>query len=305
MLNKKKYNNYNTFNNNKNINNKLIYNLTKNEVPLYLKEKNIYTGYRLNGDYYTCLLSLFKIHNETLNAWTMIIGSIISSYYLYYYMNLFQFSCNLDKIPFYCLWLSSILHMPLSVGNHLFLCINKKTFTLWKKIDLIGIFFVSVLLTYSFSYFIFKNIFITLYLTLFSFLIYSFATITISNKDYNKGINKLLHTIGIGFAVCIYLLPIIINIIYDFNNYNSFLDYINNSKYLYNIIIILSSLFCGAILFILQIPEKYYPYKFDIIGNSHQLMHITLIIAHIAEYKYLELVYINYSNYINNSNYIN
>ena len=129
MLKDTKYNNYNTFNKGiKNLNNKLIYNLTKNEIPLFLKEEYIYTGYRLNGNYYTCLLSLFKIHNETMNAWTMIIGSIISSYYLYYYLNLFQFTNFLDKMPFYCLWLSSILHMPLSVGNHLFLCIDKKTF---------------------------------------------------------------------------------------------------------------------------------------------------------------------------------
>jgi predicted membrane channel-forming protein YqfA (hemolysin III family) len=297
MLNIKKYNNYNTFNNSiKQSNNKLIYNLTRNEVPIFLKEKYIYTGYRLNGDYYQCLLSLFKLHNETLNAWTMIIGSIISSYYLYYYMNILKFNCFLDKIPFYYLWLSSILHMPLSVGNHLFLCINKKTFVFWKKIDLIGIFFVSVLLTFGFSYFVFKNPFITIYLTLFSFILYSIATILISNRDYDQGIEKFLHTIGISFIVIIYLIPIIINTIYDYSNFNTFLEFIYNSIYFHNSIIIIGSLLLGAIIFILQIPEKYYPYTFDIIGNSHQLMHLTLIIAHIAEYKFLELIYINYKS---------
>ena len=150
---------------------------------------------------------------------------------------------------------------------------------------------VYVLQTFSFSYFVFKNPFITIYLTLFSFLIYSIATILISNRDYDQGIEKFLHTIGIGFIVCIYLLPIIINTIYDYNNYSSFLKFIINSDYFYNIIIIISSLLFGAIIFILQIPEKYYPYTFDIIGNSHQIMHITVIIAHIAEYKFLELIY--------------
>lgn len=304
MLNTKKYNNYNTFNTKININKNLVYDLIKSEVPKHLQEKYIYTGYRLYGNYYQCLYSLFKLHNETLNAWTMIIGSIISTYYLYYYINNILFELKYYQIPFYSLWFSSIFHMPLSVGNHLFLCINKKVFKLWKKIDIIGIFFVCVLQTLSFSFYVFKNPFNTFYLTFFSFMLYSVATIIVSNREYDNGIEKVLHTTGIGIMIFIYLIPIIFNLYLDYFKYNTILEFIINSKFFYNSIIIILSLVFGGFIYVKQIPEKYYPYTFDIIGNSHQIMHLTLIIAHIAEYKFLELVY--KQNFINsNENILN
>ena len=51
--------------------------LSHTEVPEYLKEKFIYTGYRVNFTMRLCLHSLFRLHNETFNIWTHVIGAVL------------------------------------------------------------------------------------------------------------------------------------------------------------------------------------------------------------------------------------
>lgn len=36
----------------------------------------------------------------------------------------------------------------------------------------------------------------------------------------------------------------------------------------------------GAIIYILRIPEKLYPVKFDLIGHSHNLFHIAILLGY-------------------------
>lgn len=40
----------------------------------------------------------------------------------------------------------------------------------------------------------------------------------------------------------------------------------------------------GAVLYLIRLPEKYFPGKFDIFGSSHQLLHIAVLIALIFHY---------------------
>ena len=40
----------------------------------------------------------------------------------------------------------------------------------------------------------------------------------------------------------------------------------------------------GAVIYILRIPERWYPGKFDICGASHQLFHICVVIGCVMHY---------------------
>lgn len=40
----------------------------------------------------------------------------------------------------------------------------------------------------------------------------------------------------------------------------------------------------GASLYIMQVPEKCCPCKFDIVGNSHQLFHLCIVLAALSHY---------------------
>ena len=35
----------------------------------------------------------------------------------------------------------------------------------------------------------------------------------------------------------------------------------------------------GAIVYVLKVPEKFFPYKFDIIGSSHQIFHVGVVVG--------------------------
>ena len=47
------------------------------EVPDHHKEISIFGGYRQRLEYKDCLWSIFKLHNETVNIWTHLIGFLI------------------------------------------------------------------------------------------------------------------------------------------------------------------------------------------------------------------------------------
>ena len=48
--------------------------LTVKEVPDFAKEFSIETGYRACLGYDGCIRSIFKLHNETVNIWTHLLG---------------------------------------------------------------------------------------------------------------------------------------------------------------------------------------------------------------------------------------
>ena len=49
------------------------------EVPEYQAMTAITSGYRQGLDYRDCLLSIFRLHNETVNIWTHLLGFLIFS----------------------------------------------------------------------------------------------------------------------------------------------------------------------------------------------------------------------------------
>jgi len=51
--------------------------LSVQQVPDHHKEISIYSGYRRRLEYQDCLKSIFKLHNETVNIWTHLLGFII------------------------------------------------------------------------------------------------------------------------------------------------------------------------------------------------------------------------------------
>ena len=46
------------------------------EIPNYLKDEYI-TKYVIGRNHQECIMNLFKLHNESVNTWTMIISYII------------------------------------------------------------------------------------------------------------------------------------------------------------------------------------------------------------------------------------
>jgi predicted membrane channel-forming protein YqfA (hemolysin III family) len=56
-------------------------------------------------------------------------------------------------LVFPCFTLSAVLHLPFSVGYHLFMSMDEHTFNVWRRLDIMAIFNVSILLTFSLPYY--------------------------------------------------------------------------------------------------------------------------------------------------------
>ena len=69
----------NNTNNNTNSsnNNKEFPLLTVQQVPEQHKEISIISGYRQRLEYEDCLRSIFRLHNETVNIWTHLLGFLV------------------------------------------------------------------------------------------------------------------------------------------------------------------------------------------------------------------------------------
>ena len=91
------------------------YDLSAHEVPDWARYDGKLRGYRLGGTYADCLASLFRCHNNTTDAWTMIAASCISTALAMYILHK-----RANPVPVVAVWLSALIHMPWSVGNHTF-----------------------------------------------------------------------------------------------------------------------------------------------------------------------------------------
>lgn len=113
-------------------------------------------GYRAGGDYKRCLAALFELHTETMNAWTMLAGGVVSIAMLAWVIAATQPSIT-ALIPFLALTAAVLVHMPFSVGFHLFRGINAEVYNLWRRLDQIFIFLVSVLLAFGLSWHVYST----------------------------------------------------------------------------------------------------------------------------------------------------
>lgn len=111
--------------------------LTVTEVPDYAKEASITTGYRTSLDYAGCFRSIFRLHNETINIWTHLLGFI------------FFFCLMLDNLAIpqdhirdwsdYCATTIQLVTyqacMLSSSLFHTFLCHSAEVKTTWQELD--------------------------------------------------------------------------------------------------------------------------------------------------------------------------
>lgn len=91
-----------------------------------------------------------------MNAWTMIAGGVVSIAMLSWVTSATQQSVT-ALIPFLALTSAVLLHMPFSVGFHLFRGIGPDVYNLWRRLDQIFIFLVSILLAFGLSWHVYDT----------------------------------------------------------------------------------------------------------------------------------------------------
>ncbi|XP_029281293.1 membrane progestin receptor beta [Cottoperca gobio] len=110
------------------------------QVPILFREPYILSGYRPVQQHWCCyLLSLFQIHNESLNAWThLLVGPVLL---LRWWVNVDALGYTLDAafVPL-CLYLvSSFTYLFFSVAAHLFQSHSEHAHYFFFFMDYVGV----------------------------------------------------------------------------------------------------------------------------------------------------------------------
>jgi len=250
------------------------------EVPEYLKDEHI-TEYVIGRNHTECISNLFKLHNESVNTWTMIVSNLSVLLITIYIFMRHQFS-RLYSFVFILHLLAYTIHTPFSVGYHTFNTINKDEFVKWRKYDIYGVFLRCIILSFTMSFFTYSDFTYVLLNTSLTIAVVYYSLLKFKkSEDEHKPLDKIEQGKVVGYVALCSLIPLFYKV------YKS----IKNKKYDLSfkiVIIIILFYFIGIISYCFRIPDKYFePGTFNKIGSSHNIMHFGLIITSICEVLYI------------------
>lgn len=188
---------------------------------------------------------------------------------------------TINPIPgLFLLTFSAMVHLPFSLGYHIFMPMSEETFIQWRKLDVTFIFIASIFLSVSLGYYIFPPSILVILLAF--TVIVAYEGITNFNKHSNQAkINHVKHSYLISTIIVCYMFPVLYKLCYDL----FILQQLTNSV-VYGFCLIGTLFICGY-AFATEWPQRLYPGKLDLIGNSHNIVHITASLAHILEYLFI------------------
>lgn len=247
------------------------------ELPSHLREVAILTGYRSPScSIKECALSVFVATNETLNFWT----HFIPTFYFVYQLMVYWDTYNVFSNPYYwplIVYMFTICAYPMiSALAHTFCTISDMARHVWFFLDYGGLslygFGAGLLIkAYSFPVELQDTFFGIYFLEILVFL----AIVCSISACYSRFVENLFW-IKV-FRLGAFFLPWVwdsIPIIYRLNfshDINAEVAEHYNLQFFFS--------FCIGFFFASHIPEIFAPGKFDILGNSHQLLHISGIMA--------------------------
>ena len=260
--------------------------LSYDEIPDWYKDnKYILTKYRnTNRGFKYYLFSIFKLHNETLNIWTHLIGSILFiaiGIYTNFHFNLKRYWSQYICINLYIV--SIFLTFLFSSLMHTFYPHNSDMCKKLQKLDYIGIniqIFSSMATFIYFAFYCERMIQIIYYLLILGmgFVNTLITTLNILTSSRYRWVRLT------SFMSCIalFLIPIIHRSLLNNNNiiekktFSEELVYFTISTFIFLI---------SLLVFVFRIPEKLSPGKYDICLHSHQIFHILVVIGSFILYQ--------------------
>jgi adiponectin receptor len=260
--------------------------LTKQQAPPYVTYPYVLKGYRTGGTYSRCLRALFEWHSETMNAWTMIVGALLSAALLAAAWVRLQPTLA-TGLPFLVLTTSVWLHMPFSVGFHLFRGMNPMVYNLWRRLDQVFIFQVSILLTFSLSFYVYSWRGIAAN-TLAAAMVAQTATVDIWSLSPTYQRNRNHMVVFVGSIVLCYWFPMVYQAVTDLCSGHGATPAVWLAAGTFTVLQL------GGVIFAHGFPEKQFPGVFDTVGFSHQLMHVCAFLAHAMEYAFVVSMYLRH-----------
>lgn len=232
---------------------------TYDHAPYYMRTPYIQGMYHV-GPYksvWKCMWnSLTFFHTETINAYTMILVSIASSYHLY---NI----APCKNTAHISLWLSAILHCPFSIIFHTLMPMGESFNNVCRLLDQLFIVIGANLVCFSMSVYLPWYVRLVLQIVMFQ-ISYACASCIFMHGDWANNLNEFMGKLKL--LVMIYTFPVLIT---------------NVQKGL----LLSLTLGSSAVVMMIRFPECIF--KRRMLLTSHELMHVGIIIAHFIEYDFI------------------
>nr|XP_043621383.1 heptahelical transmembrane protein 1-like [Erigeron canadensis] len=309
-------------NSNNNINNKKkkFELLRYEELPDYMKDNEyILNYYRADWSLKHAFFSLFLCHNETLNVWTHLIGFVaflvltianLTEFYqvadfLQVYKWLFpqdhsahishqQMSSSMDTIqlpievtrwPLYVYLGGAMFCFVSSSLCHLFSCHALHLNCLLSQLDYTGITVMIITSFFPPIYYLFlcNPIWQYVYLGIISVL-GAFAIVVLLSPTRARGKYRFMRTLIFVTMGLFGVIPAIHATIMNWNvpQRNTALGFESAMGFSYLV---------GAMFYVSRVPEKLKPGWFDLVGHSHQIFHIFVVMGALAHYVSVLILY--------------
>lgn len=241
-----------------------------------------------------CIKSMFRLHTETLNIWTHFLGFlffvillagvyIFGDYITFLFEDVYIHQLPLEEqimLLFY--FVGALLCLSCSAMFHLFANHSEEVSSIFSKLDYSGIAFQITGSSIPAYYYGFYCTTYTKYMHILVLMVLCLLCITVSM--WNKFATPAYRPLRFGVFVLFGLYGSIPSIqIFIRDGYElSALAYS-----MWGMVIMAATYIFGATLYVLRIPERLFPGKFDIWASSHQLFHVCVVTAALVHYNSL------------------
>jgi len=227
-----------------------------------------------------CFKSVFRIHTETGNIWTHLLGCVAFIGVAVYFLTRPSIEIQMqEKIVFGAFFLGAIICLGFSFAFHTLCCHSETVGKLFSKLDYCGI---ALLIMGSFVPWLYYGFYChyehkLVYLSF--VLVLGIMSIVVSL--YDKFSEPNLRPLRAGVFASFGLSGIIPAIHYGLME-GWFSKITRNSL---GWLILMGLLYIlGAVFYALRVPERFYPGKFDLVFQSHQIFHVLVIAAAFVHY---------------------
>ncbi|XP_036324385.1 adiponectin receptor protein [Rhagoletis pomonella] len=251
-------------------------------LPKWLQDNDfLHRGHRPPlPSFSACFKSIFRVHTETGNIWTHLLGCVAFIGVALYFLSRPSVEIQVqEKIIFGAFFAGAIICLGFSFAFHTLSCHSVEIGRLFSKLDYCGI---ALLIMGSFVPWLYYGFYChyqpkVIYLSVVCVL----GTLSIIVSLWDKFSEPALRPLRAGVFMSFGLSGIIPAIHYSLME--GWFSQISQASLGWLILMGLLYIL-GALLYALRVPERWFPGKFDIWFQSHQLFHILVIAAAFVHY---------------------
>ncbi|KAH8313379.1 hypothetical protein KR067_005005 [Drosophila pandora] len=251
-------------------------------LPKWLQDNDfLHRGHRPPlPSFRACFKSIFRVHTETGNIWTHLLGCIAFIGVAAYFISRPSVEIQTqEKIVFGAFFIGAIVCLGFSFAFHTLSCHSVEMGRLFSKLDYCGI---ALLIMGSFVPWLYYGFYChyqpkVIYLSVVCVLGVLSIVVSLWDKFSEPGLRPLRAGVFMSFGLSGVIPAVHYSIMEGW--------FSQMSRASLGWLILMGLLYItGALLYALRVPERWFPGKFDIWGQSHQIFHILVIAAAFVHY---------------------